>query len=134
MALGSKDDMDNKARVVEGYPHKYSHGEESDLVMRSGEVYTWLLRIGDSVTHEPRVMRGGVGHRPKRAAASGDAEAPSFTVGNKVLVPVLSTFPGGSENEDQIGDELFLATTSGILIVIPAVGASDIAREFRNPR
>ena len=64
MALGSKDDMDNKARVVEGYPHKYSHGEESDLVMRSGEVYTWLLRIGDSVTHEPRVMRGGVGHRP----------------------------------------------------------------------
>jgi hypothetical protein len=130
MALGSKDDMLNEARVAERDPDQYMLGEESELVIRSGEVYTWLLRIGDKVTHEPRGTRGSSMSRPKRAAApAGDAETASFTVGNKVLVPVLSMFPGGSECEDKIGDELFLATISAILIVIPAVGASDIDYE-----
>ena len=133
MALGSKDDMLNEVRVADQDPDKYMIGEESELVIRSGEVYTWLLRIGDSVTHDPNGMRGSSYTRPKRAAApGGDAETTSFTVGNKVLVPVLTMFPGGSENEDQIGDELFLATISGILIVIPAVGASDIDYENVN--
>ena len=105
MALGSKDDMLNEVRVADQDPDKYMIGEESELVIRSGEVYTWLLRVGDSVTHDPNGMRGSSYTRPKRAAApAGDAETTSFTVGNKVLVPVLTMFPGGSENEDQIGD------------------------------
>ena len=115
MALGSKDDVANEARVAEQDPDQYLVGEESDLVIRSGEVYTWLLRIGDTVAHEPRGMRGSSMSRPKRAAAPGEADTPSYTVGNKVLVPVLTMFPGGSENEDQIGDEFILATISGIL-------------------
>ena len=101
MALGSKDDMLNEVRVADQDPHKYMIGEESELVIRSGEVYTWLLRVGDSVTHDPNGMRGSSYTRPKRAAApAGDAETTSFTVCNKVLVPVLTMFPGGSENED----------------------------------
>ena len=93
MALGSKDDVANEARVAEQDPDQYLVGEESDLVIRSGEVYTWLLRIGDTVAHEPRGMRGSSMSCPKRAAAPGEADTPSFTVGNKVLVPVLTMFP-----------------------------------------
>ena len=52
MALGSEDDVANEARVAEQDPDQYLVGEESDLVIRSGEVYTWLLRIGDTVAHE----------------------------------------------------------------------------------
>ena len=44
MALGSKDDMLNEVRVADQDPDKYMVGEESELVIRSGEVYTWLLR------------------------------------------------------------------------------------------
>ena len=74
MALGSKEDMVHEAKVAEQDPHQYLVGEESDLVIRSGEVYTWLLRIGDTVAHEPRGMRGCSVSRPKRAAAPGDAD------------------------------------------------------------
>ena len=39
MALGSKGDMDHEAKVAEQDPDQYLVGEESDLVIRSGEVY-----------------------------------------------------------------------------------------------
>ena len=89
MVLGSEDDIKAEAEIAAQDPDKYSSGVGCELALHHGEVYFWLLRIGDTITYDPNLMRGVRTSRPKRAAAPSEPDLHSFSVGSKVLVPVL---------------------------------------------
>ena len=127
MALGSKQDIEEEAICAAADdPDKYSGGVVADLIISSAEVYMWLFNVGDTVTYDSNISRGVVTSRPKRGAPPALADCESFKVGDKVLVPVLDQFPGGTREEQNNGDEFFLATISAILIVVPAKDNEDI--------
>lgn len=128
MAVGSDEDMKAEAEVAAQDPDKYSSGVECELAIGSGEVYMWLLRVGDKVTYDPRLMRGTSVRQPKRAASTATVELETFAVGDKVLVPVLDMYPGGTleDETEETTLRFFFAAVSSILIVVPAKGTDQI--------